>query len=214
VAVAACSGTPSKDAVQLEVGTQDSPWPFGLSVAVVARVTATSGAGSPTGAVAFEDDGTPVGSPVALPPDGGWAFDGLTSLSIGTHVLTAVYSGDAYFPSNRSNPISQVITKGVTSTLLDVVPTADGGVEFEASAEVQGVTNPLPAPTGTLTLLSDGVVVTGSPSAPNPVTIFALGFVTFLPTDIPPGHHSITAVYSGDSNYVGSTSFDVTVSVQ
>jgi hypothetical protein len=53
------------------------------------------GAGSPTGTVQFKVDGTSLGIPVALVA--GQASISTSSLSVGTRVITAEYSGDASF---------------------------------------------------------------------------------------------------------------------
>src|SRR5207244_4328568 len=74
-----------------------NPSVFGQSVTFTATVAAVSpGAGTPTGTVQFTIDGVNFGAPVTLV--GGSATSGSTStLTVGTHTVTGIYSGDASF---------------------------------------------------------------------------------------------------------------------
>ena len=73
---------------------------------VTLTATLSSSAGVPTGSVSFYDDSTLL-STVAL--TAGVATYTITSLAIGTHSITAVYSGDADFTTLTSSAVSQVI---------------------------------------------------------------------------------------------------------
>ena len=62
-----------------------------------ATVTAVApGVGLPTGTVQFRIDGVNVGAPVALNASGQAAF-ATSTMTVGRHVVTAVYSGDGNF---------------------------------------------------------------------------------------------------------------------
>src|SRR5207248_6389008 len=71
-----------------------NPSSFGQSVTFTATVT--SGAGTPTGTAQFKDNGTNLGAPSALNA-GGVATFTTSSLTAGTHTITAEYSGDGNF---------------------------------------------------------------------------------------------------------------------
>ena len=79
---------------------------FGQTVTLTA-VVATAGTGTPTGTVTFLIDGQ-AQTPVGLTEVGG--FDQATfttsSLMLGTHAITATYSGDTTFASSGSNQVS------------------------------------------------------------------------------------------------------------
>lgn len=86
----------------------------GQSVTFTATVTAS--AGTPTGTVTFKDGSTILASGVAL--SGGMATFSTSSLSIGTHTITAVYSGDGNFNgtgagSSTANALAQQVQYGV-----------------------------------------------------------------------------------------------------
>src|SRR5438876_5477367 len=91
------SQTVGKDNTTTTVTSSNSSSVSGESVSFSATVGANSpGSGTPTGTVQFKIDGSDFGSPVTL--SGGVASSGSTSsLSVGSHTITAVYSGDGNF---------------------------------------------------------------------------------------------------------------------
>jgi hypothetical protein len=76
----------------------------GKSVTFTATVTGT---GSPSGTVTFKDGPTTLGT---APVSGTHATLITSSLSVGVHSITAVYSGDANFQSSSSTALSQTVT--------------------------------------------------------------------------------------------------------
>ena len=84
------------------VSTSANPVPVGSNVVLTATITAIApGGGTPTGAVQFLVDGSPLGSPVAL--NGGAASVTNNSLSNGFHVITVQYAGDGNFTGSTNN---------------------------------------------------------------------------------------------------------------
>ncbi|MDD5102985.1 MAG: Ig-like domain-containing protein, partial [Candidatus Peribacteraceae bacterium] len=85
---------------------------FGQAVTFTATVTpVTPGADSPTGNVTFKDGGTTLGTATLGQGSGTYPT---TSLSAGTHTITAVYEGD----TNYTTSTSASLTHTVTSTSL------------------------------------------------------------------------------------------------
>jgi hypothetical protein len=71
-----------------------------------------SAAGTPTGAVQFKIDGSNIGSPGTLL--GGKATSGsISTLSVGPHTVTAIYSGDGNFTGSTSSALSQQVRYAV-----------------------------------------------------------------------------------------------------
>ena len=82
---------------------------------------------SPTGTVQFEDTGANLGSPAAL--IGGVAQLSTSGLSVGTHPITAVYSGDTNNATSTSNTVDQVVNGSgpppPPATTVTPIPTLD-----------------------------------------------------------------------------------------
>jgi hypothetical protein len=173
---------------------------YGQAVTITASVTST-GAPSPTGSVTFKD-GTTVLTTVALDANGSASYT-TSSLSAGHHVITAAYSGDGnYGPGSAVlvQPVLQTTTVTLTSTPN---PSVFGqAVTFTATVAAGGPTQNVPE--GTVTFL-DGQTVLGS-VALNPLGLASSnGLVNFTTSALAAGNHSITAVYSGDTNFTGGT---------
>ncbi len=162
-------------------------------------VSGVSQQGAATGTVSFSDtfNGSTTNLLTAPLNVQGNASVTVTSLAIGSHSLNASYSGDPSFQPSSAGPVSVTITKGTTETFL-FAPTGalpNSPVTLEAIVFPNGTAGP----TGTVQFL-DGTTALG-----NPVQIQNLFAVITVP-QLANGTHSITAVYSGDSNFNGSTS--------
>ena len=133
----------------------------------------------------------------------GTATFNVTVNSSGPHNLQAVYAGDTNYASSTSQPVSVNAAKGATVTTLTASPATPvpGTPEsftatITAATPVAGVTNSF---TGTVTFF-DGTTQIGTANvSANAAT---LGNITLTGS----AQHSITAVYSGDGNWAGSTS--------
>src|SRR5262249_34936232 len=102
-----------------------SPYPSARALALMATITPqfTSSGPSPigpTGTVTFYDGSTVIGtaSPTWFSGDMYRAVLGISTLSIGSHSITAVYSGDTNFHSATTAALAQTITNGATTTAL------------------------------------------------------------------------------------------------
>ena len=121
---------------------------------------------------------------------------------MGAHSLVASYSGDSTFNQSSSLPLSQQVNKATTTTVLTASPASSSpGQAVQVSARVTPSTA-----TGTITFM-DGTTAIGAPVA------VAGGIVNTTTSSLTNGNHTLTAVYSGDANYLGSTSPPVTESV-
>src|SRR5207247_2344219 len=85
-----------------------NPSPYGQTVTFTATIAGgNSTTGAPTGSVNFFDGSTALGTATLL---GGVANFSTTSLSTGSHTITAVYGGDANFTTSTSNPVTQTVS--------------------------------------------------------------------------------------------------------
>jgi hypothetical protein len=143
--------------------------------------------------VQFYSDGVALGSLTAL--SGGTASVNTASLSVGTHVITATYSGDGNHTGSTGalSPDQVVGQFGTTTSLASSLNPSVFGVSVTFTATVAPS-----AATGDVQFYADGVAlgsaVTLSGGAASVSTASLLG-----------GSHTITATYSGDGDYVGST---------
>src|SRR5262249_41842906 len=94
-----------------------SPNPSFFSQSVSFTATVTSAAGTPTGSVTFEDNGTPLaGGTVAL--SGPSAIFSTSTLAAGTHTITAVYGTDGNFATSTSSTLLQTVQNATSSTAV------------------------------------------------------------------------------------------------
>ncbi|HET9804391.1 MAG TPA: Ig-like domain repeat protein, partial [Candidatus Acidoferrum sp.] len=176
------------------MGAAANPAGYGQNVTLTATVQPPSGTPA-SGTVNFLDGGTLLGTATIA---NNTAQLSVSSLSVGTHTLTAAYSGDGNLSGSTSTPVAETINKASTSTTVTASPNPavfNLPVSFViAIAPAAGGT-----PSGTVTLLdgtstlATATLVNGGPA-----------HITF--SGLAPGTHSITAVYSGDASFAGSTS--------
>ncbi|WP_263409943.1 NHL domain-containing protein [Terriglobus tenax] len=98
---------------------------FGQAVTLSATVT-PQGVGNATGLVSFYDGGALLGT---QPLSANVATLTTTSLSAGTHLITAVYAGDANFGGSTSNALTQFVTD--FNFTLQPDPAVPGGSGFD-----------------------------------------------------------------------------------
>ena len=94
--------------------SSQNPANLGVSVTFTATVT-TVGTNPPTGTVTFNDSGTAIGTGTLATVAGAQVATFATStLTVGTHSITATYGGDANNSASTSSPpLSQVIAADV-----------------------------------------------------------------------------------------------------
>ena len=176
-----------------------NPSTYKQEVTFTAIVTASSG--SATGLVTFKDGAGTLGTGTV---SGGVATLMIGSLATGTHSITATYGGDTSFTGSSSGVLSQVVNHATTSTALTSAP--------NPSIINQQVTF-------TATVIgSNGGTPTGSATFKQGTTTLATvplvsGVARFIRTYSTTGNRSLTAVYSGDTNYLSSTSAALTQAV-
>lgn len=166
---------------------------------VTFTATVTGNGGVPTGTVTFLIDGKSAGT-ATLSGTGVVTFTD-SSLVVGTHTVTAQYSGDVNDNPSASVAISQVETPIATTTGLGSSTTAGSNPQVVLVATTVGASGPIP--TGTVTF-NNGATVIGT------ATLNASGVGTLAP-DLPVGNYSIVAVYSGDSLHAPSTSAPISI---
>lgn len=196
----------NKAATVVALQSSQSPTVTGEAVDFSATVGAVApGAGTPTGTVQLQIDGSDVGSPVAL-VGGVASFDPVTSLGAANHTIKAVYSGSGSFLGDDDS-ITQVVNKAATITSVITSPsTTNEGSNVTVTAAVTASSPGSGTPTGTVTFTSDGESI-GAAAIGND------GQASISIDSLTPGDHEIKATYGGSSDYTGSASDTVTHSV-
>ena len=176
-----------------------NPSVLGQSTILTANITVTAGSGSPTGTVTFKDGVTVIGIDAV---SGGVATLNVSNLTVGSHNLTAVYSGDSNFGTSTSPAITQTVNAAPTATALtsSVNPSTFG--QTTVLTATTSVTLGSGTPTGTVTF-KDGATVLGTGNLNN-------GQATLSVSTLSVGSHSLTVVYGATANFATSTSPVVT----
>src|ERR1043166_4354169 len=179
------------------VTSSDNPSVFGQSVTFTASVTQVSGSITPTGTATFKDGATALGTGTL---DGaGQATFAVSSLSVGSHSITAVYGGDSNYSGSTSPALTQTVNKAnASTTVVSGVNPSVFGQSVTFTATVSSLAPGAGTPTGTVAF-KDGATTLGTGT-------LSAAQATLTTSLLSAGSHSITAVYNGDSSFNTSTS--------
>jgi hypothetical protein len=177
---------------------------FGQAVNGSAQVTASDGS-LPTGTISFYDGPTnictiPVAPSASCPASAGAEF------AVGTHVLTAVYSGDTTHLGSTSAAVTvtvlPVAAKAQTVTMLtSSVDPAASGQSVTFTANVVAAPGAVAAPTGVVTFL-DGSTVLGTKA------LVGSGVASFSTAALSVGVHQLCGGREFGCECVGSADGD------
>ncbi|MFZ0961785.1 MAG: Ig-like domain repeat protein [Terriglobia bacterium] len=144
----------------------------------------------------------------------GYAEDQPIQLSPGTYPFVATYAGDNSYTASTSPTTPIIITQAPTTTTVAAQAAFVVGNAIPLTITIMTQSSGI-KPTGTVQLLSNGsplgsaVTVMGYAGPSNG---YSWAQASAAPTQIA-GGLTVTAQYSGDSNYAGSTSAAITVPV-
>lgn len=207
-------------AVTITLTSSANPAVYGAPVTITATVApAAAGSPTPTGTVSFLDASQPLNIAPNLDqagrgslhiPAGGFGCP-IFALATGLHSITVSYSGDNNYAGALSAnlipavSLNQQITKANSSTALG---SSQNGLSVTLTASVQ-ISSGGPGgfqdgnPTGTVQFFNGSTLIGTASLSPSSFS-FSLWPTATLTT--PPITGILMAVYSGDSNYTGSTS--------
>jgi len=168
-----------------------NPSTYGQVITLQATITA---AGTPPpGSVTFYDGSVLLGS--ASIGANGVVSMVTSSLSVGTHNVTANYVGNGNFLASSSSVLTQVVSKAASTVVLSASndsPAAGDSITLTATvASTAGI------PSGSVQFL-DGTSVLGM------AALNSQGAAVFTTASLSSGSHTIYAVYSGDQNFLPS----------
>jgi hypothetical protein len=167
------------------LSSSPNPSVYSQTVTMTATVTPNTA----TGTVQFLEGSTVLGT---APLSGGTATLATAALATGGHWITAVYGGDAANTGSISAGVAQSVNQASTATTItsSLNPAMFGqSVTFTATVTPGSATGSVQfmqgnTPIGTVALSSGTAVLTTS--------------------SLPAGYYSVSAAYSGDTNYLNS----------
>jgi hypothetical protein len=191
---------------------------YGEDVTFTATFTVTAVGTDPiTGTVAFYDGTTYLGTePLAStsqtnaapslaaapsiagasPTVSGTASLSTSSLAVGSHSITAVYSGDAsYATSTTAPPLAFPVAQAVTKLALAVSSVSQGTT---LSADVVATSPGTPPVVGSVDFYEDDTLVGTAP--------VSNGMATVTIATLSPGAHSFQATFTGNASFSSSSS--------
>jgi hypothetical protein len=173
---------------------QSSPNPSTSRQAVTVTATVSSNSGTPSGTVAFNEGSTVLGTGTL---SGGLAAMSISTLTVGSHSIIAVYGGDSIYQGSTSSALTQTVNTATTATVLQSSSNPSTvGQPVTLTATVSSIGGG--APSGTVAF-QEGSTVLGTSTLSD-------GAATYSATSLRVGDNTITAVYSGDANFQASIS--------
>ena len=208
-------------ATSMTLGSTPNPSQYGQAVTFTAVLTAIGGVpttsttggstttGTVTGSVTFVvDSKTTVTESIV----GGKAVYETTSLIAGSHTIVATFAGTSLFAAAPAQTVTQTVNQAATTTSLTYSGSFVVGQPLSLTATVGVVAPGAGTRTGSVTFVAQPVTTTTSTSPPPAITDTvnltgtAPSVTWSLPSGLPAGAYAITASYSGDPNFLGSTS--------
>ena len=183
-----------------------NPSTGGQAMTFTATVTGQFG-GSPGGTVTFKDGTTVIGSStVSLTTRQAQLVT--STLSVGTHNITATYNGGTSFTASTSAILTQTVNQSVTATATTLTATPNPSGYYQTVALQATVTSAIGVtPVGNVNFLQNGTTIIGTAGL-NPAGTATLSIHTQGV-----GVHSLSATYVGSTNFAASTSSAVSVTV-
>jgi len=196
-------GGQPKTATTTQLAVSPNPITIGAQVTLTATVAGGANGLNPTGTVTFMSGGAAIGTGPVDTATGVATFT-TSSLAVGSLSLTAQYDGDYNFAVSSSTSVTEVVNELPSTSQLTVSPSpATVGQSVTLTATISGGSNGVD-PTGTVTFLTlNGAATLGSGTVNG-------GVATFTTSSLPAGSYMLTAQYSGDGNFLRSTSSPIT----
>ncbi|HXS78019.1 MAG TPA: FG-GAP-like repeat-containing protein [Terracidiphilus sp.] len=129
------------------------------------------------------------------------------SLTPGTHNVLASYPGDVSHMASQSDPVA--LAGGALASTATTLSASANQITVGQSVTLSAVVSPAPtgAPLGTISFYNGSSLLgTGN--------LDATGGATIAPNNLSAGTYSVSAVYSGNTAFSGSTSNTVSITVQ
>jgi hypothetical protein len=181
------------------VTSSGSPSVFGQPVTLTATVAPSpSGGPMPTGTVTFTEGTNTLGTGTLT---NGVATAVVSTLSVGSHTITATYGGDTNY-AGSTGTVTQMVNAAATSTAVTATPSPSTfGQQVTFTATVTATAPGTGTPTGSVQF-TDGQ---GGPSL-GTGTLNGSGVATLTTSSLGAGMHTIVATFTPTgTNFTGSS---------
>lgn len=165
--------------------------------------TVTSANGTPTGSIAFTDNGALLGTRGLLSGTTSFTYTGSIA---GTHNITATYVPTGPFAASSATCSEVVNALRTTSTLTVAPATSTYGSPVKLTATVSPATLPGPSTTTGVVTFYNGASAIGTAT-------LAGGVATLATSSLPGGSYNLTCMYSGSAIYATSNCNPVPVTI-
>ncbi len=193
----AVAQTVNQDGSTTNLLSSANPAVLGQSITFTAVVNAEApGSETPTGQVTFYDGTTAIDTETL---SGGSASYTIAGLALGTYPVSVAYGGDSDFIGSTSATTMQAVRQeSATAVVTSSINPADYGQSVTFTATVTATPPGTGTPTGQVTFY-DGTTAIDTETLVD-------GSASYATSSLAGGGHAITVQYSGDSDFMGSTS--------
>lgn len=187
---------------------------YGDSITIQASLAYTAnGSYTPSGSITFYVDGAQYKQAVTI--SGTTASIAISGLTAGSHTFGASYGGDDYYAASSADTISVTISKltsavtitGLGGSVYYYPTSAATGASVIYTATITAQT--AAQPTGTVSFYTGSTLI-GTATVSGNSSVYTAVLTT---TSTPAGQDAVYAVYSGDTNYLTSTSSTVSIDI-
>ena len=178
-----------------------NPSSYGQSVTYMATITAATGypgAGTPTGTVTFSQGATTLASAVPVNGSGQASFS-TSALSVGSHTITASFTGTNDWQNSSGNAAPQAVQDATSTAVVSTPNPSPYGQSVTFTATITGGGTGAGTPTGTVTFSQ------GATTLASAVPVNGSGQATFSTTTLAVGSNIITASFTGTNGWQNSS---------
>lgn len=186
---------PSTTSLAASAATSVSGQPVTFTASV------SGNAGTATGTVEFRDGATSIGGCGSVALAGGSAACNTSTLGVGAHSITAVYSGSSSYAASTSAAVTHTVSAAPVAPAVALASSKNPATAGETVTFTATLSGSRGAPTGNVEFRDNGVAIAGCAA----VTL-ASGSATCATANLAVGTHPVTVHYAGNADYTAGTS--------